>query len=251
MNAEETFLNSLPFIEQTARSVSRRHGLSADDSDDFESWVKLRLIEHDYAVFRKFRGESSLNTYLAVIVAAFFREYGAANWGRWRPSATATRLGPLAVRLEALMYREHHTLAQAIEVLRSSDPALPDERELTRLASRLPPRPRVQREPLEAIAEMAEASRATGESWPSDDEAYLQAALERTLNALAPEDALIVRMRFFEGNSIADVARTLQLEQKAVYRRAERILHTLRDRLENEGVDRARVVEFLSAALDA
>jgi len=46
-----------------ARSVP----LSVDDVDDFCSDILLTVLENDYAILRKFRGESSLATYLAVI----------------------------------------------------------------------------------------------------------------------------------------------------------------------------------------
>lgn len=46
-----------------ARSVP----LTTEDIDDFCSDILLTVLEHDYALLRKFRGESSLATYLAVI----------------------------------------------------------------------------------------------------------------------------------------------------------------------------------------
>jgi RNA polymerase sigma factor for flagellar operon FliA len=38
------------------------------EADDFASHPKLKLIEDDYAILRKFQGRSSLRTYLTVVI---------------------------------------------------------------------------------------------------------------------------------------------------------------------------------------
>src|SRR5262249_26292549 len=96
-------LQHLPWIERAAGGLCRRHALDPDECDDFASYTKARLLDDDYAVLRKFRGESALTTYLTVVLSMFFRDYRVSRWGRWRPSAAARRRGPLAVRLETLV----------------------------------------------------------------------------------------------------------------------------------------------------
>src|SRR5688572_6731090 len=95
---ESLFLDNLSLIERLAGAVARRQGIRGAEVDDFVSGVKLRLVEDDYAVLRKFRGESTLATYLAVVIAMLAREQRVQQLGRWRPSAVARQLGPLAVR---------------------------------------------------------------------------------------------------------------------------------------------------------
>src|SRR5215213_773629 len=136
---EALLRDNLPTVDRIVASLCRRHGLSGDDADDFRSWVYLQLVEDDYAILRKFRGESSLATYLTVVIAMLFREYRVREWGRWRPSAIARRLGPLAVRLEMLVFRDGCTLSQAGEVLRSEGEKVSD-RELADILAQLPPR---------------------------------------------------------------------------------------------------------------
>ena len=80
--------------------------------------MRLRFIENDYAAIRKFRGESSLGTYLTVVVAMLVRDYRVQRWGRWRPSAAARRLGDVAVRLETLVRRNGQAVHEAAETLR-------------------------------------------------------------------------------------------------------------------------------------
>src|SRR5947208_3040379 len=46
--------------------------MSPDDVEDFASWVKLRLIDGDYAVIRKFQGRCSPATYLTVVIRRLY-----------------------------------------------------------------------------------------------------------------------------------------------------------------------------------
>jgi RNA polymerase sigma factor for flagellar operon FliA len=48
--------------------------------------------------------------------------------------------------------------------------------------------------------------------------------------------------------SVADIARTLRVEQKPLYRRLDGIQAKLRAALESRGVDRTRAIEILQDA---
>ena len=248
--AEALFLANRPWIERTVASLCRRYGLGADEAEDVCSWVELRLIEHDYAAIRKFRGDSSIQTYLVVVVSALFRDYRAAHWGRWRPSAAALRAGPLAVRLETLVYRDGFTLDQAARTLRASgETDLPD-RSLVTLLAQLPVRGPLR--PYEAGDAPREgvAAESSAEERVAADEAERRrqavlGALERVLERLPQEDRLILRLQFWKGLSVADVSRALRLPQKPLYRRIERILAQLRRELPAEGVAPEQLREFL------
>jgi RNA polymerase sigma factor for flagellar operon FliA len=72
------------------------------------------------------------------------------------------------------------------------------------------------------------------------------AALDAATRNLASQDRLILRMRFDDGATVADIARLLQLEPKPLYRRIERMLAELRAALEAVGIrasDAADVLE--------
>ena len=45
----------------------RSHPLNPEDKEDVAAQVLLRIVEHDYAALRQFRGRSSLAAYLTVI----------------------------------------------------------------------------------------------------------------------------------------------------------------------------------------
>jgi hypothetical protein len=95
---ERMFLAALPIMERIVAVQVQRHALSASDAEDFASWARARIIGDDYAVLRSFGGRSSLKTYLTAVFINLFRDYRNEAWGRWRPSAAATRLGPVSIR---------------------------------------------------------------------------------------------------------------------------------------------------------
>lgn len=252
---EALFLQNLGWIERVSASLCRRYGITGEDAEDFASWAKLRLIENDYASLRKFRGESAITTYLTVVVASLFRDYRVERWGRWRPSAAAQRRGTLAVRLETLVHRDGYRLEQAAEILRTSGATDLPDRELAVLLAELPPRTPLR--PVEVGPEPLESTSAgvTADEFVTRDEEERERraaseALSRTLEHLPTEDRLILRLRFWEDMSVADVARALALPQKPLYRRLEQVLAQLRRELEAAGISRERIRELLREGLE-
>lgn len=248
MDSEQLFLDHLPYIDRVADVIARRNGMSREDREDFGAAVRARLIADDYAVMRKFRGESAMTTFLTVVITNAFRDYRTSKWGRWRPSAAAHRLGGLAVRLETLLHRDGYPLHEAIQVLRTSDENVPADATLARLAASLPERTTVVMTGVQADG-IAATETADGRVIRVEmDEARgnLERSLVEGLRELAPEDQMIVRLHFWEAMTIAEIARTLKLDQKPLYRRLERCLHVLRTRLENRGIDRKAVAAYFS-----
>jgi RNA polymerase sigma factor for flagellar operon FliA len=244
---EALFLSQLGWIERVLAVTCRRHALAHAEAEDFASWVTLRLIEDDYAVFRKFRGESSLTTYLAVVIAMLFRDYRTQRWGRWRPSAAARRRGPLVVRLETLVYRDRLRLEQAAELLRTAGQTRLSDRDLAAVLSELPVRrpmrpTHVGPEPLSD----APAFERADDLVLADEVDAGRAAIDEALERLPVEDRLILRMRFWQGLSVAEIARGLGLEQKPLYRRIDRALSSLRGSLKGAGLSRDDVRTVLA-----
>lgn len=244
---EVLLVENLGRIERIARSLCRRYGVSDDDAEDFRSWVQLRLIEDDYAILRKFRGESAITTYLTVVVAMLMRDYRAAHWGRWRPSAAALRQGEVAVRLETLVYRDGMQLRQAAEALRTTGLTERSDRELGELLGQLPAREplrplHVGPAPLEGEPGSARADDAVRREETEAERSEVQQALDEALSRLPAEDRLILRLRFWDGLSVADIARGLRVPQKPLYRRIERALAGVRSSLGAAGLDAERVL---------
>src|SRR5215471_8489012 len=136
---EQLFLTNLPTIEALVQMVARQQRMTWAEAEEFASIVRLRLIENDYAILRKFRGGSSLRTYLTVVIARQALDYRDACWGRWRPSRAARRLGRAAVALEKLIVRDGLTVDEAWRLLPDA-PAIADPRPLRAFAAGLQPR---------------------------------------------------------------------------------------------------------------
>jgi RNA polymerase sigma factor (sigma-70 family) len=78
---------------------------------------------------------------------------------------------------------------------------------------------------------------------PDEDaaRARTQEDLMRAVEGLQPTDRLLVRLRFDENLTVAQIARALQMDQKALYRRFERLLRDLRTRMVRLGRDSERM----------
>jgi RNA polymerase sigma factor (sigma-70 family) len=242
---ETLFLEQLGTIRITLRTLTRRHAIPRQDAEDFSSWATCRLIENDYAVFRKFRGRSSMARYLVVVLSMLLRDYRAVEWGRWRASAAARRAGTLAVRLETLLVRDGVPLGIAAQILRADGTTTATDRELATLAAGFPRRVRIRwvdadHAPCDA-ASLARSDDLIEHDAHASERCALETKLRVALSQLPCDDRLILRMHFADAMTIADIARTLALPQKPLYRRLDLALAALRRQLEHAGVSAAQV----------
>jgi RNA polymerase sigma factor (sigma-70 family) len=249
----QLFLENLPVIDAAVGHVCRRHRLTADEADDFSSGVRLHFIERNYEPLRRYQGRSSLRTYLIVVVNHLFLDYRNKQWGKWRPSAEATRIGAVAIQFEKLVVRDGWSVTQAIELLVTNHRFSSEEiASLDRLktAERAPAREMVS----EFEAEDVEGGPSPEENVVRAEQDFLarrvKASLDRARQALEPEDRLILRMRFEDSMSVADIARALHRDQKRLYRTIEGLFAMLRERFVSDGISREDVASlFASAAL--
>jgi RNA polymerase sigma factor for flagellar operon FliA len=248
--AEALFLKHLALIDKIASIACGKQGMWGADAEEFTAWVRMKLIEDDYAVVRRFGGTYELRTYLTVVISHQLVTYIRGERGRWRPSAAAERLGSVAMELEKLVRSGGYTLQQAGEQLRTTGRTSLSDLELARLTSqfpeRAPLRPEVQ-EPaagVDAPGDLRADERVSAADADSR-RAKMLAVLGTALEQLEREDRVIVQMHFAQGHTVADVARSLGLEQKPLYRRVERLRARLRGLLENAGVHRDDVRSLL------
>lgn len=241
-DCERFFVAELATVKAVIDFIVRRHRLTADEAEEFRSEVYLKLIDDDYAVFRKFEGRSSLRTYLTVVVNRMYIDGRVKQWGKWRPSAIAKREGPTAVHFERLVCRQGLSFDEACAVLENGHRLPIDRPALEQLAAALPARSR-----------RRYVSADTLERLPSSDDpsttvlrAQLAAAVGRRSRALAdeiaallPQDRLLLRRRFLENARLLDVAHETSQSPKAIYRRLAWLLTTLRRRLETRGISRS------------
>ncbi len=254
MTPQELYESNIPLIDRVIRQVCRRSYVAGADAEDFRQSVHVKLIQNDYWVLRNFDGDSSLETYLRVVVRRHLLDWRNQKWGKLRASAVAKRLGKVAIRLEELMRRDRLTTDQAVETLltnhRKELEAEGIKRaDLERMAVLIPP-PQPREIVSDAVLENQPAKSRRPEEGVIESELALLyrrliAALENALRKLPADDRLILEMCVLGKRKIADAARFLRLPQKPLYRRLEKVLARMRETLEKEGFTRDEVAQLL------
>jgi RNA polymerase sigma factor (sigma-70 family) len=239
-------------IDRASAYVARRHHLSPEEAEDFASHVRLKMMEDGYAVFDKFQGRSSLRTYLAVVVGRLFLDYRISAWGKWRPSAEARRAGRPAILLEQLITRDGWSLDEAFHILTLNHGVAMTRSAFDALAARLPARSQRRFESELVLAEVpaadAAADRAVLDHERDLEATRVIATLRRVMNTLPAQDRLILSMRFEDGRKVSDIAASLHLDAKPLYRRVDALLRTLREALQQDGIDGTTVAELFDGA---
>lgn len=244
----EALTEHLPLIERVIASICRRHGCSPDEAEDFDATVKLRLVEDDYAILRKFQGKSSLATYLTTVVHNLFRDYRIRKWGKWRPSVRARRLGTVAVRLDTLITRDGYELHEAVEVLKTSFGVEESREELEEIAAQLPQRTGrrfVGDEALENLQATDGVDRRVIDAEQRRRQERVERALGEAIAEFPGEERLMLKMRYEDGFTVAAIADALRVPARPLYSSFERYRRRLRKSLEARGVKREDVLELL------
>jgi RNA polymerase sigma factor (sigma-70 family) len=243
IDPEELLLRNLDAINRIVAFICKRHRLEGADADDFAATVRLRIIEDDYKVLRSFLGRSKFTTYISVVIQRMLIDYRTHDWGKWHASAAAERLGKDAVRLECLIHRDGRTFDEAVQLLCADRPDLTSE-SLWEIAQRLPPR-----EPRRRSVDIDEAKNvASTYAAPIDREdaaSQVTAVVRRFIDQLPDEDRLLIRLRFDCSMTVAQIARSMNLDQKRLYRRLEAHFRSLRTQLETAGFARADIDDLI------
>ena len=243
------FAQYLPLIDAITATIARRHHLSAEDADDFASLVRVKLLEHDSAILRKFAGRSSARTFLTTVIQRIFLDDRNSRWGKWRPSAEARRAGPVALLLERLVSRDGLTLDEACSTLQITHGVQMSRAELDALSARLPARTKRRMVPDDEVAELQAAPDAATPQAVFDGEAQRHRDLERALGqaiaAVPAEDRFVLRLRFDQGLTVAAIARITGIDQRQLYRRLEHLLGGLRAGLESAGFGSSETIQLL------
>ena len=236
-------------IEAVLAHICRARRLTIDPCQEFSSWVRLRLLENDSAILRKFSGRSSPRTFLMTVVQRLYLDWRDKEWGKWRPSTAARRAGTVAIELERLVLRDRVPFEEAVEHLRSRGVAESRE-QCDAIWAELPRRPG--RRP-ESEAELAHApAPADLDPVAMDDQrvraARAGAALTEAIAGLDATDHLIIRLRFQDGMTVSRIAQLIGQDQKALYRRIEQVLNRMRQALLARGVSAAEITDLLGSA---
>jgi RNA polymerase sigma factor (sigma-70 family) len=236
-------------VDRLAASECRRRALRFEDAEEFRGHVRSKMAERGEAILAAHHGASSVETYLHVVVVRAFHDWRRAEWGTWRPSAEAVRLGDVAIELETRLVRDGAPFDQVASELgrRFGERAAPSE--LEDIRRRLPTR---ESRPRPVPADDAAATPASDSADASlnareaeEVAGRIRRVLGGSLATLSPPDRLILVLVFRDGLSVRAAARALGLEHKRVGRRLEHLLEDLRRDLAAGGIDRHGVLLFL------
>ena len=241
------FEESRGSIEEALRYVAFRRRLPPIEFQELQSYVSLKLIENDYARLRKQSTEGSMSAYLHVVIQRLYLDHQIGKWGKWHASAEARRSGEIAVQLERLIYRDGHTIQEAVELLREMSHVYASREDLLRFAYALPVRYRprfvtddqayehgtsVAVDPIERRENEVGARR-------------LQAGLTRAMSELDDDDRRLLEMRFNDRRTVPEIAANLDVDPKPLYARIRRVLARIRHRLERGGLGGREAVLYL------
>ena len=199
-------------INRIIEIVARRGGFDEETVEEFRSEVYVKLLKDDAAVLTGFGGRSSLKTYLSAVITNAMRDYRNRLWGKWRPSTRAVDLGEVAIRLETMVFRDGQSPKAAVEALVGEGVAEPME--LYEVLESLPTR-----WPVKHVSEDELGRRRRPDRAPDEDVAHgeVRDAMEVALAGLTPEQQIVVRMHYWDGLSLAEIARRLGLKQRSLY----------------------------------
>jgi RNA polymerase sigma factor (sigma-70 family) len=249
---EAILVDNYALVEDVVAFIARRHRLRAEDAEEFGAVAKLRLVEDDYGVLRKFEGRCSLHTYLIVVLERMYLDWLIAQMGRWRPSAEARHIGALGILLEQLLVRDGYTYAEACEIMRAKHGVLQSDAQIDRVCERLPLRcPRRFVDADEVDHPAAPSSDADALVRQHDRARAVQAAcaaLDASLAELPDQDRLLLALRFYERLTVPRIQDVMAREPKWLYRRLDKLLACLQRQLESRGIDRSMVAELVGAA---
>lgn len=235
---EAAFTANLPVVREAIRAVCRRCRVSRDEEAEFTSSVIVKLIDNGYEVFRRFRGGSGLRTFLFAVAYRHLLDLRNSEWGKWRPSKCARRLGSAAICLEELVFRQRTALPEAVNIVANHPQWGLSTSAVRSLYAQLParaPRRRVS-EPLDSIAgRLADLHPSEHERDEQQHEAArVRAALAKALARLDRDERRLLRLRFQDGLSMSEIAAVTEADAPALYRRFARILRRLRAELQAE-----------------
>jgi len=246
LTPEQLFLGHLKLIEAIIAHCCRRSRFQPQEAKDFQQEVMVKLIEDDYAVFRKYEGRSSLKTYLTVTIKRQLLDYQNHIWRKWRNSAEAERLGEVAKRLEDLLVRDEVSFDEACQMLLDQGVEA-SEAELAEIRAKLPPRYNRRFLPEEKLQTMSSPEMRPDERLEQKELAQLGRRIYgtflRTLQTFPKEEQILVWMR--TRLKVVDMARMLRRDPKPLYRQLDKIYEKLQKEMEKQGVRRQDIEDLL------
>ncbi|MFN7976584.1 MAG: sigma-70 family RNA polymerase sigma factor [Vicinamibacterales bacterium] len=242
-------------VVETVRYVAARNRLTRDTADELRSRVMVHLTSNDYGVLRRWRGDSTLHTYLVTVVGNVYLDLRNQEWGKAKPPAVARREGPVAMLLWRLTHRKRLSFDEAVSLMLTQYEVTATREDLWAMFQQFPP---ARGRYFVDVNELADREQPGGEADVLVQQRDLDTlasrvdrALAKALDGLTADDQLILKLFFCDGVTRAGIARIMQLDQQRLYPRFLKLLETLQRALEAEGVGAQDVRRLTSAEASA
>lgn len=246
--AREWFDRHFEVVCQIIDGIARRNHLSDDELKSYRSYAYERLLDRGFRMIRAYSERAAPRTYLTVVLTNVYRDFRIKQYGKFRPSAEARRLGATAVLLDTLIHRDGQPRGEAIRRVASRDDVELSEADLWMIVERLPRRIRRSEVRLDDLSPPRSGKDPAGiheRGEQADRMEECREALQEAMKTLPTEDQRIIRLHVWEGKTLAAVARELDLKQKPLYRRVKRAYRRLRAHLEARGFRGEDVADLL------
>jgi RNA polymerase sigma factor for flagellar operon FliA len=235
-------------LESALDAICRRKRLPNADADDFRQDFWLHLVEHDWDVLRRFRGDSEPATYYHVVVRNFFVNWLYDGRARWRPSAAARHIGPVALAYDRLTRRDGFTREQAIETLLAKDATL-SRCGLETIADQVP-LPRTSMVNGVAVSTPTAAEVLVEQRDRRRRRAVTGSRLRAFVAARSDEERRILHYWFVEDLEASAIANILHLSRPQIYRRVAALKAELTAALLAAGIGENEAEQAIVDGLD-
>ena len=245
MEFHSLLVQHLGHIDRVVGGVARRHQLSAPDTEELTSVVRYKLIDKDFAILKKFQGRSSITTYLTVVVERLCLDFFNEQWGKWRPSSAAVKIGRVGIHLEQLIARDGLTFDEAVNTLQINHGVSETREDLLGIYVQLPIRTVRRLAGEEELALVASRGGASDPAFELPEEYALAVRIETVLTEaiarLPHRDRMLVKLHYLDGYSVASIARHLKVEARPLYNHLEDTKRQLNAELRKAGIDESQV----------
>ena len=248
MDYQRLLLDHLQLVDQIVRTTGRRRHLAPGELDDFAGFVRLRLIEENYAILRKFQHRSSLWTYLSAVIERLSLDYCVEKWGRWRPSAAAEHLGVPGVLLERMVARDGHTVEEAIGIIATNHALGVSRADLLKMWEQLPARGRMAEVGEEAAASMPSpetSAQHIEDAEQRENIGRLERALQTALARCSAQERVLLSLRFDQELSMVQIAKLTGTSVPTLHRRLDKAMQQLRLSFSSSGLDWKEIASMI------
>ncbi|MCX8116573.1 MAG: sigma-70 family RNA polymerase sigma factor [Desulfobacterota bacterium] len=246
----------LPDPDESSRSTLEIENrtlqvISSDeiDPDTLVNQVIDRLKADQYKVFRDFQGQAKMTTYLQTIISNLVVDLVRRQRGRNRAKDRAKTLGPIGEKLYELVFEKGYPAEEAYNYLKKHHHIETSLHEIEEMVESLKgPRSREKSTVPDDAKPFVTKEDPEKELIREERKKLAQGVLEDLLSSMSDEEKMMIRMRFPASEEerpmeLAEIARLLGINEKAVDSRIRRILIKCRKIILKKGLSLDDLIE--------